>query len=92
MLLIIISLSLMRQYKFFAALYEWREGKKAKMSSDSSKVARAEKFEGDNFRKVYDRHVETLSKSKMKVNAYHQVMSSLYSKVMYVFTFSLSTS
>jgi hypothetical protein len=54
------------------------------MSSDSSKAARAEKFEGDNFKKVYDRHVETLSKLKMKVNAYHQVMSSLYSKVVYV--------
>jgi hypothetical protein len=82
----------MRRYKFFAALYEWREGKKAKMSLDSSKAVRAEKFEGDNFKKVYDRHVETLSKLKTKVNAYHQVMSSLYSKVVYVFTFSLSTS
>jgi len=32
------------------------------MSSDSSKGAKAEKFEGDNFKKDYDRHVETLSK------------------------------
>jgi len=62
------------------------------MSADSSKAARAEKFEGDNFKNVYDWHVETLSKLKKKVNAYHQVMSSLYSKVVYVFTFSLSTS
>ncbi|KAF8810447.1 hypothetical protein BYT27DRAFT_7221976 [Phlegmacium glaucopus] len=66
---------------FFAALYEWHEGKKVKMSADSSKVARAEKFEGNNFKNVYDRHVKTLSKLKMKVNAYHHVMSSLYSKV-----------
>ena len=41
--------------------------------ADSFKAARAEKFEGDNFKKVYDRHVETLTKLKMKVNAYHQV-------------------
>jgi hypothetical protein len=72
--------------------HEWHEGKKAKMSADSSRAARAEKFEGDNFKKVYDRHVKILTKLKMKVNAYHQVMSSLYSKVMYVFMFSLSTS
>jgi hypothetical protein len=58
------------------------------MSSDSSKVVRAEKFEGDNFKKVYDWHAETLSKLKKKVNTYHQLMSTLYSKVMYVFTFS----
>jgi len=57
------------------------------MSSDSSKGAKAEKFEGDNF-KVYDRHVETLSKLKKKVNTYHQVMSTLYSKIVYVSTFS----
>ena len=83
----------MRQrYKFFVALYEWHEGKKAKISVDSSRAARAEKFEGNNFKKVYDRHVETLTKLKMKVNAYHQVMSSLYSKVVYMFMFSLSTS
>ena len=62
------------------------------MSTDSSKVVRAEKFKGDNFKKVYDQHVEMLSKLKMKVNAYYQVMSSLYSQVMYMFTFSLSTS
>ena len=62
------------------------------MSMDSSRAVRAEKFEGNNFKKVYNWHVKTLTKLKMKVNAYHQVMSSLYSKVVYVFTFSLSTS
>ena len=65
-------------------MYEWREGKKAKMSSDSSKAAKAEKFEGDNFKKVYDQHVETLLKLKNKVNTYHQIMSTLYSKIVYV--------
>lgn len=65
-------------------MYEWREGKKAKMSSDSSKAAKAEKFEGDNFKKVYDRHVETLLKLKNKVNTYHHIMSTLYSKIVYV--------
>jgi hypothetical protein len=50
------------------------------MSFDSQK-AKAEKFEGDNFKKVYDRHVETLTKLKKKVNAYHKFMSELYSKV-----------
>lgn len=71
----------MWQYKFFAALYEWCEGKKVKMSSDSSKAEKAEKFEGDNFKEVYDWHVKTLSKLKNKVNTYHQVMSTLYSKI-----------
>jgi hypothetical protein len=50
------------------------------MSADSQK-ARAEKFEGDNFKKVYDRHIETLTKLKRKVNAYHKFMSELYLKV-----------
>ncbi|KAF8803276.1 hypothetical protein BYT27DRAFT_7110256, partial [Phlegmacium glaucopus] len=65
---------------FFAALYEWREGKKGKTSSNSQK-GKAEKFEGDNFKKVYDRHIETLMKLKKKVNTYHKFMSELYSKV-----------
>jgi hypothetical protein len=50
------------------------------MSADSQK-ARAEKFEGDNFKKVYDRHIETLTKLKRKVNAYHKFMSEPYLKV-----------
>ena len=50
------------------------------MSADSQK-AKAKKFEGDNFKKVYDWHVETLMKLKNKVNAYHKFMSELYSKV-----------
>ena len=68
-------------YKFFAALYEWRDGKKGKMSSDSQK-AKAKKFEGDNFKKVYDQHIETLNKLKKKINTYHKFMVELYSKVM----------
>ena len=63
------------------ALYEWCEGKKGKTSSNSQK-GKAEKFEGDNFKKVYDRHLETLTKLKKKANAYHKFMSELYSKVM----------
>ena len=50
------------------------------MSTDSQKT-KAERFEGDNFKKVYDRHVETLTKLKNKANAYHKFMSELYSKV-----------
>jgi hypothetical protein len=50
------------------------------MSADSQK-AKGEKFEGDNFKKVYDRHIETLTKLKKKVNTYHKIMSELYSKV-----------
>jgi hypothetical protein len=50
------------------------------MTSDSQKV-KAEKFEGDNFKKVYSWHVETLMKLKKKVNSYHKFMSELYSKV-----------
>ena len=78
--------TLMWQYKFFAAVYEWHEGKEAKMSLDSSKAAKAEKFKGNNFKKVYDQHVKTLSKLKNKVNTYHQVMPTLYSKIVYIST------
>ena len=74
------GLSLMEWYKFFAALYEWHEGKKGKMSSESQK-AKAEKFEGDNFKKVYNRHLETLTKLKRKINTYHKFMAELYAKV-----------
>lgn len=61
------------------------------MSSDSSKAGKAKKFEGNNFKKVYNRHVKTLSKLKNKVNTYHQVMSTLYSKVVYISSFLLIT-
>ena len=44
-----LSLTQTWWYKFFAVLYEWHEGKKGKMSSDSQK-GKAEKFEGDNFK------------------------------------------
>ena len=54
------------------------------MSSNSQK-AKAKKFEGDNFKKVYDQHLETLMKLKKKINTYHKFMVELYSKVTYVF-------
>lgn len=76
-----LSLTQMWWHKFFAALYEWCEGKKGKTSSDSQK-GKAEKFEGDNFKKVYDRHLETLTKLKKKANTYHKFMLELYLKVM----------
>ena len=66
--------------KFFAVLWEWREGKKTKLNSEGQK-GKGEKFEGDNFKKVYDRHMETLGLLKKKINTYHQVTSTLYSKV-----------
>ena len=66
--------------KFFAVLWEWREGKKIKLNSEGQK-SRGDKFEGDNFKKVYERHMDTLSALKMKINTYHRVMSTLYSKV-----------
>jgi hypothetical protein len=66
--------------KFFAVLWEWRYGKKIKSNSEGQKN-KGENFEGDNFKKVYDRHVETLTLLKNKINTYHQVMSTLYSKV-----------
>jgi len=46
-----------------------------------SQKAKAEKFEGEIFKKVYDRHIDTLTKLKKKVNAYHKFMLELYSKV-----------
>jgi hypothetical protein len=66
--------------KFFAVLWEWREGRKTKSNSEGQK-SKGEKFEGDNFKKVYDRHMETLASLKKKINTYHQVMSTIYSKV-----------
>ena len=47
------------------------------MSTDSQKT-KAERFKGDNFKKVYNQHIETLKK---KANAYHKFISELYSKV-----------
>ena len=47
------GLSLKGWYKFFTALYEWHDGKKGKMSSNSQK-AKAKKFKGNNFKKVYN--------------------------------------
>ena len=67
--------------KFFAVLWEWCEGKKIKSNLEGQK-SRGDKFEGDNFKKVYDRHMDTLSVLKKKINTYHQVMSTLYTKVM----------
>lgn len=61
-------------------LWEWREGKKTKLNLEGQK-SKGEKFEGDNFKKVYDRHMDTLVSLKKKINTYHQVMSTLYSKV-----------
>jgi Domain of unknown function (DUF6532) len=66
--------------KFFAVLWEWREGKRVKLNSEGQK-SKGEKFEGDNFKKVYDRHMEVLVSLKTRINTYHQVMSTLYSKV-----------
>ena len=65
--------------KFFAMLWEWREGKK--MKNLEGQRIKGEKFEGDNFKKVFDWHMDTLSLLKKKINTYHQVMSTLYSKV-----------
>ena len=75
-----LSLTWMWWYKFFAVLYEWCEGKKGKTSSNSQK-GKAEKFKGDNFKRVYDHHIETLMKLKKKTNTYHKFMLELYSKV-----------
>ena len=58
-------------------IWECRTGKKAKLSSES----KGDKFEGENFKRVYDRHVETLTMLKEKVNTYHHIMSRLYLKV-----------
>ncbi|KAF8808311.1 hypothetical protein BYT27DRAFT_7241718 [Phlegmacium glaucopus] len=77
---LIIPIIALGAMAFFAALYEWCEGKKGKMSSDSQK-AKAKKFEGDNFKKVYDWHMETLTKLKKKINTYHKFMVELYLKV-----------
>ena len=58
-------------------LWEWSKGKKVKSSSES----KGEKFEGEKFKRVYDRHVETLTLLKKKLNTYHHIMLRLYSKV-----------
>ena len=74
-----IKLNLTDSLKIFAMLWEWREGKKMKSDGQKNK---SKKFEGDNFKKVYEWHIDTLSLLKKKINTYHQVMSTLYSKVM----------
>jgi len=68
----------------FAALWEWREGKKvvkrAKSRSDSQSGT-ADRFDGDLFKNVFDRHVKTLTDLQKMPNTYHSVMSKLYSLV-----------
>ena len=59
-------------------LWEWRKGKKLKSSSKS----KGEKFKGEIFKKVYDRHMDTLTFLKKKINTYHHIMLTLYSKDM----------
>ncbi|PPR00388.1 hypothetical protein CVT26_009669 [Gymnopilus dilepis] len=65
----------------YAAIFEWREGKKATRPSQNSKASMAEKFEGDQFKAVFDRHVGALASLKTKPNTYHTIMSTLFSKV-----------
>jgi hypothetical protein len=55
--------------KFFVVLWEWREGKKIKLNLEGQK-SKGEKFEGDNFKKVYDRHMEVLASLKTKINEF----------------------
>ena len=62
--------------KFFVVLWEWCKGKMLKFNLEGQK-GKGEKFEGDQFKKI----MEMLGLLKKKTNMYHQVMSTLYSKV-----------
>jgi len=56
--------------------------KRIKSKSDSqSRSGTADRFDGDLFKNVFDRHVETLTDLQKMPNTYHSVMSKLYSLV-----------
>ncbi|PPQ86667.1 hypothetical protein CVT26_012967, partial [Gymnopilus dilepis] len=65
----------------YPAIFEWREGKKASRPSQPSKASMSEKFEGDQFKAVFDRHVAALTALKTTPKTCHTVMSSLFSRV-----------
>ena len=47
-------------------LWEWREGKKMKSDGHKNK---GEKFEGDNFKKVYERHIELIEEENQHISS-----------------------
>ncbi|PPQ66418.1 hypothetical protein CVT26_011287 [Gymnopilus dilepis] len=70
----------------FAAIWEWRDGKRpTKSSKTNSEVAilkSAERFNGDLFKTVYNRHVNALTSLKQKAaNTFHSIMAKLYTEV-----------
>lgn len=69
----------------FAAIYEWREGKrpvKVVKSKSTPKLKSSDRFDGDLYKTVFDRHVETLEGLLKKYpDIYHTVMAKLYSMV-----------
>jgi len=46
-----------------------------------AKLKSSERFDGDLFKTVFDRHVETLTGLRKKINTYHSIMSKVYSQV-----------
>ncbi|PPR02153.1 hypothetical protein CVT26_012114 [Gymnopilus dilepis] len=70
----------------YAAISEWRDGKKimkvSKSKAETAVLRSAEQFDGDVFKMVFDRHVGTLTELKQKApNTFHSVMSRLYTEV-----------
>ncbi|PPQ83324.1 hypothetical protein CVT26_015164 [Gymnopilus dilepis] len=70
----------------FAAIWEWRDGKRpTKSSKTKTEVAilkSGERFNGDLFKNVYERHVNALTNLKQKAaNTFHSVMARLYTEV-----------
>ncbi|KAF9550751.1 hypothetical protein CPC08DRAFT_768836 [Agrocybe pediades] len=68
-----ISLVALRVTAFFAAIHEWRTGKKP--------TRRGEMFDGEIFRNAYNRHVSALTALKREPNTFHAIMSQLYEKI-----------
>ncbi|KAF8887465.1 hypothetical protein CPB84DRAFT_1684641, partial [Gymnopilus junonius] len=62
----------------YAAIWEWHKGKKIGKANSNA----VEKFEGDQFKAVYDQHIEVLTSLKTRINTYHALMSTIYSRVM----------
>ncbi|KAF8156752.1 hypothetical protein B0H34DRAFT_658911, partial [Crassisporium funariophilum] len=67
---------------FFAAIWGWRKGKKLGKVKSDSKLKPSERFDGNLFKTVFDRHIETLTALQTKINTYHMIMSKIYSEVM----------
>ena len=80
--LCIVQISNWFFFQIHAALDCWRDGNYIKR--------RTEKFDGETYKTVYERHIINLIKIRTDhANFFHSLMSEIYVKVVYVFSFNI---